>query len=105
MAAIVSAMGLFEASASDMPLDHINKERAWKFGHIAPFAGRIVFERLACIDGIKRVRAFANDALLSMPMCKADVDGMCTLDDFVTSQHFARVGGQKKWKECFPREW
>lgn len=102
MAAIVSAMGLFAATEEDMPLQRLSPNRPWQFGKIAPFAGRIAFERLSCADGVKRVRALANDALLNLTMCKGlDEDGMCTLDDFVESQRFARFEGQEKWKECF----
>lgn len=101
MAAIVSAMGLFPTSLHDMPLHRVNTERLWKFGHIAPFSGRIAFERLVCEDGIKRVRVLANDALLNLEICGSDEHGMCTLDDFVASQRFARFDGQKKWEQCF----
>lgn len=102
MAAIVSAMGLFAASEEDVPLHRLNTERPWRFGHIAPFAGRITIERLACADGVKRVRILANDALLNLEMCSdSEGDGMCTLDRFVASQRFARLEGQEKWKECF----
>lgn len=104
MAAIVSAIGLFSNSVQDMPLDRVNEERAWKFGHIAPFAGRIVFERLACKDGRKKIRVLANDALLNMTMCGSDENDMCTLEAFVDSQRFSRIEGQEKWKECFKGE-
>lgn len=87
-----------------MPLDHVNEARQWKFGHIAPFAGRIAVERLICPDrGVdKYIRILANEALVKHLPCQSDNDGLCKLDDFVQSQKFARVDGQDKWKECFP---
>lgn len=104
MAAIVSAMGLFGNDSQDLPLDHINESRAWKFGHIAPFAGRLAVERLDCVGYGKRVRVIVNEALVDIPFCKSDTYGTCGLDDFVESQRFARVDGQEKWKECFEGE-
>jgi hypothetical protein len=101
MAAIVSAMGLFRTSESQMPLNHINKERNWVFGHVAPFAGRLAFERIQCTDGVRYVRILANDAVQRLEECNPDENGLCRLDDFVKSQEFARVEGQKKWAECF----
>ncbi|KAK9897627.1 phytase [Cystobasidium minutum MCA 4210] len=106
MAAIVSAMGIFEANEEDLPLDHISPDREWKFGHIAPFAGRIAVERLKCgHDENKRyIRIVANDALITKLPCQSDENRLCRLDDFVRSQKFARVDGQDKWKECFREE-
>lgn len=106
MAAIVSAMGIFTSEVEDMPLSHVNEERQWKFGHIAPFAGRIAVERLICPDRgpDKYVRIIANEALVKGLSCQSDNDGMCKLDAFVKSQKFARVDGQDKWRECFRDE-
>lgn len=91
MAAIVSAMGLFRGKdEADLPTDHIPRHRSWRFGNIAPFAGRLVIERLRCqrgetapnsfrasgawkrsadrpeSDATSYVRILANDALLDL---------------------------------------
>lgn len=121
MAAIVSAMGLFNEESEGMPLHYRPEGRIWRFGHIAPFAGRMVVERLQCVkpppqlqqtDLLSKdqtawfVRIIVNDALQEVDFCGTGdpwetEHSLCHLDEFVASQSFARKEGQERWKECF----
>jgi hypothetical protein len=107
MAAIVSALGLFkdDSHLTPLPTTHLPSGRKWRFGHIAPFSGRLVFERLACSDptskiSIPRIRILANDAILPLPFCNDGTDEYCTLDAFADSQAYARHGGKQDWERC-----
>lgn len=73
--------------------------RRWRFGLIAPFAGRIVSERLEC-DGIQSLRILADEAVQSLPFCSSDADGICTVAAFHDSQHFATNNGEGLWEQC-----
>lgn len=68
MAAIASLIGLFD----DFPLSATQPDphRRWVFSHIAPFAGRVVTERLSCSAG-EHVRILVNDAVQPLgPFCE-----------------------------------
>lgn len=83
-----------------LPPTHRPPHRAWKFGHIAPFAGRLVFERMDC-SGTPHIRVLGDDAVLPLPFCTGEAGGdICTLAEFVESQRFARVDGQRLWEAC-----
>jgi len=120
MAAIVSAMGLFRSHGEhDLPSDRLPRHRSWRFGHIAPFAGRIIFERLQCRSTqasasttsaatAPYIRVLANDAPLDLRELCGTEDfrrlgtqwrSICTLDAFVRSQKYARVDGQVEFRD------
>ena len=73
MAAIVSLIGLFD----DPPLDptHPDPDRSWVFSRIAPFAGRMVTERLSCLAE-EHVRVLVNDAVQPVGnFCEVSLSG------------------------------
>lgn len=68
MAAISSLLGIFSDPTS-ASLDPLNPDsnRKWVFSKIAPFAGRIVFERIECEnDEDVHVRIVGNDQVLGL---------------------------------------
>ena len=46
------------------------------------------------------VRVFVNDARQPLHFCGADVDGMCKLEEFVSSQDYARNDGFGDFAAC-----
>jgi len=53
-------------------------------------------------DGAKEeyVRVFVNDAKQPLHFCGASGDGMCRLEEFVSSQGYARNGGFGDFAAC-----
>jgi len=122
IASIVSAIGLFRGPSytdngnangngdgTSLSTDKIDEKRAWVFSRIAPFAGRLVVERLQCrkstVEGNGKgeayVRILADNAVQQLGFCKgATKAGLCKLEDFVESQVFARSNGDGKWALC-----
>ncbi|KDQ13674.1 hypothetical protein BOTBODRAFT_55920 [Botryobasidium botryosum FD-172 SS1] len=116
IASVVSALGLFQAhSGKDtgastsllLPTDRIDEKRKWVFSRIAPFAGRLVVERLQCGksqgkgSGEAYVRILADNAVQQLDFCEgATAEGLCALGKFVESQGFARSNGDGKWALC-----
>ncbi|KAI9057638.1 phytase [Trametes sanguinea] len=102
MVAIFSAMGLFRQKE---PLDPTKPDprRTWRVQRIVPFSGRMVVERMQCqgTEGGQHVRVLVNDALQPLEFCGADADGLCTLDEFVKSQAYARSDGAGDFEKCF----
>jgi len=101
MIAIYAAMGLFNITAH--PLDPSGPPpagRIWRANALVPFSARMVTERLSC-GKATNVRIFVNDDLQPLGFCGAGPDGMCSLDDFVKSQHFARNNGDGDFELCF----
>jgi len=108
MIAIYSAMGLFNQSS---PLDPTlpDPNRTWITSLLTPFSARMVTERLSCeskaVHGRKSsqtyVRILVDDAVQPLQFCGGDKDGLCTLDDFVKSQRYARDDGQGDFQKCF----
>lgn len=94
----MSAIGLFHDMAS-LPTDRTETSRNWRFGNIAPFAGRIAFERLDC-SGIPSIRITADDAVQSLEFCHPVRDDICPLKAFLDSQTFARRNGSGRWAQC-----
>jgi hypothetical protein len=42
-----------------------------------------------------------NDAILHIPGCSESIGkGVCTLEEFLESQAYARSGGQGEWEKC-----
>jgi hypothetical protein len=67
MAAIASLLRLFPDAEKLSPTKP-DRERKWVFSHIAPFAGRFVFEIMTCggLHGEEFIRVLANDKVLQM---------------------------------------
>jgi hypothetical protein len=59
-----------------------------------------VTERVECA-GQQFVRIYVNDAIQPLDFCGARKDGMCTLEDFLESQAYARNDGQGDFERCF----
>jgi hypothetical protein len=99
MIAIYSAMGLFKQSE---PLNATtpNKHRTWVVSKMVSFSGRMVTEMVEC-SGQQFVRVYVNDAMQPLAFCGAGNDGMCTLEDFVGSQGYARNDGEGDFERCY----
>ena len=58
----------------DLPTDRIREDRRWVTSDVVPMGGRVVFERVTCVeDGASNryVRVFINDGLMKLPGFKA----------------------------------
>ncbi|KAG6329439.1 hypothetical protein ID866_9649 [Astraeus odoratus] len=96
--AIYSALGLFQEDGEPRLEEH----RRWRVSRMTPFSARMIVEKLACGGGRKEyVRVLVNDAVQPLDFCGAGDDGMCTLEDFVESQTYARGDGNGDWEACF----
>ena len=105
MISIYSAIGLFE-QPQDLDPTQPDPSRTWVISLMVPFSGRMVTEKLTCDESATEkqgeyVRMFVNDALQPLAFCGAGSDGLCTLDNFVESQSFARNNGDGDWPLCF----
>lgn len=99
MVAIYSGVGLFRQQVA-LPPASDDPNRTWRVSDMVPFAGRMVTEKLKCKKG-EFVRIFVNDALQPLDFCGADKSGMCSLEDFVKSQSYARNNGEGDFQKCF----
>ena len=96
--AVLVGMGLFNNSAfggsadginETMPLDRVNRRRAWKTSHILPFLGNIAIERLQCTgspgyqDG-EYYRVLVNSAPQDLPDCGDGPGTTCSREGFET---------------------
>lgn len=99
MIAIYSAIGLFRPR---VPLDPARPDpaRTWLASKLVPFSGRLATERLECGDETY-VRMLVDDALQDLSFCGAGRNGLCTLEDFVQSQGYARSDGAGDFEKCF----
>jgi hypothetical protein len=99
MVAVFSAMGLFRSAN---PLDPLSPDpaREWVSSRLVPFSARLVTEKLQCGGG-EFVRMFLNDDLISLDCAEGRRDGMCSLEQFVRSQAYARSNGAGDWEKCF----
>lgn len=102
MISIYSALGLF-VQPHDLDTTQLDKKRTWRDSKLVPFSGRMITEKLAC-QGDEYVRVLVNDAVQPLAFCNASGDGLCTLADFVKSQHYARNNGEGDWALCFAGE-
>ncbi|KIK96092.1 hypothetical protein PAXRUDRAFT_826324 [Paxillus rubicundulus Ve08.2h10] len=103
MISIYSALGLF-VQAHDLDTKHLDTERTWFDSSMVPFSARLITEKLECKLNGRRgeyVRILVNDALQPLEFCGAAGNGLCTLDNFVNSQHYARNNGEGDWARCF----
>jgi hypothetical protein len=114
MVAIISAMGLKDNGQSTLDPTEYEDNRDWYLSRVVPFSGRMVVERMECSDArspgrFRRdglgnqvyVRVLINDAVQDLGFCKGSVGGLCTLQNFVESQRYARENGQGDWERCF----
>ena len=99
MISIYSAIGLFEQS-QDLDPTQPDPSRTWVVSLMVPFSARLITEKLSC-DGSEYVRMLVNDAIQPLDFCGADSNGLCTLDNFVQSQSYARNNGDGDWALCF----
>lgn len=117
MIAVYAAMGMFAQSAPLSDTEQTEGTGAggattWVASKLVPFAARMVVERLSCAAGAvstsagegaegEYVRVLVNQAVQPLAFCGAGSDGVCSLDEFVESQAYARHGGDGQWQECF----
>ncbi|KAJ7336943.1 histidine phosphatase superfamily [Mycena albidolilacea] len=105
MAAIYAAMGLFPQVAALDPTHPAPRGRTWVASRIVPFGARMIVERLKCEETQTRfVRVLVNDAVQPLDFCAEATrkgKGVCELGAFVTSQTYARSGGEGDWEKCF----
>lgn len=129
MVAVISAMGMtgnhIKAQSDTRPIldpTRYRENRDWYISKFVPFSGRMVVERMECGNAraagrfgnasLERgqrdgsgsavyVRILIDDAVQNLAICKGSKDGLCTLEDFVESQRYARENGQGDWEECF----
>lgn len=101
MVAIYSAIGLFKQE-KPLPTTSSDPNRTWRVSRLVPFAGRMVTEKLRCGKG-DFVRIFVDDALQPLDFCAADSSGLCSVDDFVKSQSYARHNGKGDFQKCFKK--
>jgi len=104
MIAVFSAMGLFKQS---QPLDPTrpDPERTWVVSRLVPFSSRMIVEKLACDARSDRragdfVRILVNEVVQPLSFC-GGAEGLCSLDDFVKSQGYARSNGDGDFQRCF----
>ncbi|KAF9265083.1 phytase [Marasmius fiardii PR-910] len=102
---IYASIGLFRQKEALNPQKY-DPSKTWKASQLVPFAGRMVVEKLECSsrtrDRKEYVRIFVNDALQPLEFCSyGHGSGLCTLDDFVESQAYARNNGQGDFEKCF----
>ncbi|KAE8268486.1 hypothetical protein A4X09_0g3842 [Tilletia walkeri] len=110
---IATAFGLFDGPALDASKSHAEQDpHNWYFSRIAPFQGKIVFERLQCQPGRSYVRVRANGAVQpatgAYAWCKntaaTELDqsmaqyGLCSLDS--VKDTLAWVNTDSDWKNC-----
>ncbi|KIJ13338.1 hypothetical protein PAXINDRAFT_170613 [Paxillus involutus ATCC 200175] len=103
MISIYSALGLF-VQPHDLDTKQLVTERTWFDSKMVPFSARMITEKLECKAGGSSgeyVRILVNDALQPLEFCGATENGLCTLDNFVESQSYARNNGEGDWARCF----
>lgn len=78
------ALGLWNTTDADLPLDRMPEKRLWKTSHVIPFLGHVALERIGCSNDRKEdyVRVMVNGAPQQLPACHDGPGGSCSLDDF-----------------------
>lgn len=96
-------------------------DRVWIASKLVPFAARMVVERLSCPapqpqlkhsshskreepPSVEAVRVLVNDAVVRVPGCGGVLEGICTMEEFLESQAYARNQGEGEWEKCFEVE-
>ncbi|EIW81503.1 acid phosphatase [Coniophora puteana RWD-64-598 SS2] len=97
MIAIFSALGLFPQT-ENLSTSHPDAERTWFASRLVPFSAPMIVEKMDC-DGTPSIRILVNDLVQPLTFCGAR-DGMCTVDNFVESQAYARTNGNGAWARC-----
>jgi hypothetical protein len=115
MVAVFAAMGLFRGEEGEGP------GKDWTISRMTPFAGRMVVEKLDCVDSSpdlprgksgEFIRILINDALqpLGSPSRDGQRDkrgsrpgrkGLSALEHFLESQTYVKSGGRGDWERCF----
>lgn len=80
-------------------------DRKWVASRLVPFTARFIVEKLSCPSSnhttVEAVRFLLNDAVLHIPGCREDLgNGVCTLEEFLETQVYARSGGMGEWEKC-----
>lgn len=101
MIAIYSALGLFPQPRPWLDPSSPDPNRTWVAAEMVPFSAQMVTEKVGCDDGEIYVRILVSDKVQPLEFCGATGDGMCTLDAFVESQHYARSDGEGDFEKCF----
>ncbi|KAK0563285.1 hypothetical protein OC861_004878 [Tilletia horrida] len=111
---IATAFGLFNGPALNASKLHAEQDpHNWYFSRIAPFQGKLVFERLSCLPGRTYVRVRANGAVQpaigDYGWCQnttANVfdrtlarHGLCSLESVQNS--LAWVNTDSEWNKCY----
>ena len=96
----------------EMDPAHPDPKRKWVASRLVPFTARLIVEKLSCPSSphwvprvndtaVDSVRVLLNDAILHIPGCSESMGkGVCTLEEFLESQAYARSGGQGEWEKC-----
>lgn len=96
--AVLSALGLVDER---MDPTHSDATRQWRTANLVPFSGRLTAELLNCRgDKEKHVRILINDRPQNLPKPCHLKSKLCSLSNFVASQHFAIHEGQTLWPRC-----
>jgi hypothetical protein len=105
MVAVYGALGLFEDHTPLNP-EHPDPNRQWRLSRLVPFSSRMVTERLRCEGRGSRagqyIRILVNERIQPLRFC-GDGNGICALNAFIQSQHYARNDGYGDFEECFPK--
>lgn len=115
MIAIYAALGLFrQHQLANETLDPTfpDSARTWIASRMVPFGARMVVEKLECaarpsLPAGSFVRIFVNDALQPLEFCAGGEEagvGMCSLENFVESQAYARNDGDGDFEKCFAED-
>jgi len=102
LTAIFSALGLYNETRPliNETIEDVKETHGYSASWTVPFASRAYFEKMTCVGGPEEyVRVLVNDRVLPLKTCGGDHLGRCTLNKFLDSLSFARVGGH--WEKCF----
>ncbi|GAA5874128.1 hypothetical protein JCM8547_008381 [Rhodosporidiobolus lusitaniae] len=101
--AILAALGLKE-DATPLAASGPQEGQTWVTSEIVPFGGKLVTERVQC--GVEKyVRFFINEQLQIPTFCAgfSSTTGLCTVENFVESQSYARNNGEGDWAKVRAR--
>ncbi|KAL8716144.1 MAG: hypothetical protein Q9220_000049 [cf. Caloplaca sp. 1 TL-2023] len=91
---MLAALNLFP-SEKLLPVTHREEKRTWRTSQIVPMNGRIIFERLKCIQPHPKssqaisnavehfVRINVNDGIVALPGCSSGPGSSCALEGFL----------------------
>lgn len=107
IAPIIASLGLFDGPDLQTGRNAHLESHQWSFGQIAPFQGKIVFEKLSCtMNDTLAERHFVRIRANSKTMrgwCQSNdstaSDSLCPLNDFAEMIAFAE--GDMEWNKCY----